>query len=441
MITFYADKIADDLDDPNLWNRFLEQHINNKDNVDPVTGVEHYTVHAQFNKALFDYIKTPIQFKTFDQYVSGKNVVVIGLHGGWSKLKLDPIRQWFVSNQYRIQAWNDVNCKIILDYCEEGIADSVMFEDLHSWILKNKLENRIVYLTSSINAKDLYLDWCHRNSTAPAFEIVWYGHFVNWLVPRKLWVKDATLENQYPNARWEIENTRYVCLNRRPWWHRILLLTLLEHYNIINFGAVSMPLEFTEAEIKWNEKEFDIIENWDCLKDSVNGYFDGLNDSFKKMYASLPRIADIEKFEVNRALDLNEKFYQNYPINLVSETLFFTNSIFPSEKVWKPMLMGQIFIVMSSPGYLDALRKLGFKTFHPYIDEEYDLMYDPVERAHAIVKSLKKIVTMNTVEFETLLKNCQPIILHNKKLITNVNKINHIMNQPLADAIENLWNN
>lgn len=439
MITFYADKIADDLNDPNIWNRFLEQHINNAENVDPVTKVEHYTVHAQFNKALFDYIKTPVQFKTFDQYASGKNIVVIGLHGGWSKLKLDPIRKWFVSNQYRNQAWNDSNCKIMLDYCEEGIADCVMFDDLHSWIIENNLIGRILYNTSSVNIKELYLKWCVRNKTTPAMETVSYGYFFNAIFPRKQWIKGNKLLAHYPDSDWSDRLQRFICLNRRPWPHRVLLLTLLKHYDIINDGAVSMPKHFSEPEINWSENEFNIVQNWNNLKESVNGYFDNLDNDFWAMYNSLPKIADTTKFEVNQALDLNLGFYQNYPINLISETFFFTDSIFPSEKIWKPMLMGQIFIVMSSAGYLQALRNFGFKTFHPFINEEYDLMNDPIERSHAIVKSLKEIVNLSTVDFQSLIENCKPIVQHNKKLITNVDKINEIMNSKLATAIDNLW--
>jgi hypothetical protein len=432
MITFYGDKITADFANPYLNNRFLEQHIQDKDVM--YTGAQQFTVHPQFNSSAFKYFKSPVRFENFSNYTNGKNVVVIGMHGGWSETKLELIKQWFLKDPKRRQAWQDLNCKIIIDYCEEGFTTEV-FADLHYWIVDNDLSDRVLYVTSSYKVKEQYAVWCRDNRKTANMQVSWFGFFLTWDVVRD---QQARQKNICYYEKKKNKN-RFMCLNRRPWSHRILLLTLLQKYKLVEHGAVSMPLEFNEVEISWQAADFNIPAKWEELKERFNGYLDYLDSDFNQMYNQLPLIVDTKNFEINRAFDLNESLYRQYPINLISETLFFTDAVFASEKIWKPMLMDQIFIVMSAPYYLQQLRELGFKTFHPYINEEYDLIEDPLDRANAVVDALANIVKLSDSEFDQLLENCKAIVQHNKKLITDVDQIDRIISQDLVDEIENFW--
>ena len=49
-------------------------------------------------------------------------------------------------------------------------------------------------------------------------------------------------------------------------------------------------------------------------------------------------------------------------------------------KIFKPVSNLQPFIVFGDYLTLAELRKLGFKTFEPFIDESYDLERDPKKR-------------------------------------------------------------
>lgn len=430
MITFYGDWVADNLSADNIWNHYLFQNINSSD-----AENQQFTGHPQLDSAIFKYFKSPIELETFDNYRAGvKNVVAVGLHGGWHKNKLKFIKEWFYAHPGRLKAWKDPNCQIILDYCEEGFTTEV-FPDLWAWIEDNNLVDRILYVSSSHNVKELYNEWCMLHSIGINMQATWYGFFTNWVTrDRKI-----NQSSDLPMATWEPGTKRYMSLNRRPWPHRILLTTLLERSKIIDAGAVSMPKNFSEPEVHWNPEDFDIQHQWMLLKNRFNGLIDGLDPSFDRLYQRLPLIADTDNFGINYALNLNEEFYTKFPINIVSETLFFSAATFFSEKIWKPMLLGQLFLVMASPFYLQGLRELGFRTFSPWINEEYDLILDPIERSLELVKTLKGLIQLSDLEFQQLLENCKPILEHNKRILTDPDKINRLISSRVSNAIEQYW--
>ena len=427
MITWYADKIPTHEYDGPIWNRFLEQHIESED-------YQHFTTHPQIDSCVFKFAKQTHQIKTFDEYSPGKNIVIIGLHGGWTPKKLKYIKNWFTSDPNRLKAWQDESCQIIIDYSEEGFTTEV-FEDIWSWIENNNLVDRILYISSSCNVSELYKEWCQESCVHPNMNTVWYGFFATWILRDRIMCLN---EEPLPIAQYA-GGKRYMCLNRRPHPHRILLLTLLERYKLIEHGAVSMPRNFNEVEIVWEDEAWDIPYQWTCLKDRFLGHIDALENNFQSMYAKLPIVADTDNFAFNYALNINGDFYKDYPINVISETLFFSAATFASEKVWKPMLLGQIFIVMAAPLFLRSLRQLGFKTFHPYVDEEYDLMMNPVERAIGVAKTIRKITQLSEDEFLQLLENCKPAIEHNRALLHDQEKMEHLVSKQAIHKIESYW--
>ena len=427
MITFYGDTIADNLEDPHISNRYLCQSITNT-----IDQHEHFTGHAQLDYSVFKYVNDSVRFVPFDDYQAGKNVVAIGLHGGWTTVKLDLIKQWFLSDVNRKKAWLDSGCLIILDYSEEGFTTEV-FEDLWPWIQNNQLQDRILYVSSSYNVSLLYKEWCQLSRMPDNMRTSWYGFFPNWLI--KDHGKNSLLTT---TAQWT-NDKRYMCLNRRPHPHRILLTTLLQRFKIVDQGAVSMPKHFDEKEVFWKPNDFDIRYQWDLLQTRANGFIDYLNKDFEELYARLPLIADTDVFSTNYALNLNTDYYKDYPINVISETLFFSAATFASEKIWKPMLMEQIFFVMAAPFYLQSMREMGFQTFSPFIDETYDTILEPLDRADEMVRSLKKVIKLSDSDFQQLLDNCGPILKHNKQLLNDPLTLEKIINQKVAQAIDETW--
>jgi hypothetical protein len=62
---------------------------------------------------------------------------------------------------------------------------------------------------------------------------------------------------------------------------------------------------------------------------------------------------------------------------------------FTSEKIWKPIASGQLFLVVGSPGTCAWLRKLGFYTF----DDEYDIEQNFASRLNLIADVVARRAT------------------------------------------------
>jgi hypothetical protein len=82
--------------------------------------------------------------------------------------------------------------------------------------------------------------------------------------------------------------------------------------------------------------------------------------------------------------DIYELPYNLSAYNIVSETHDFGET-FITEKIWKPILMQQIFVVHGKPHYLKDLRELGFHTFNNTFDESYDTVENADKRMDKIV--------------------------------------------------------
>ena len=83
--------------------------------------------------------------------------------------------------------------------------------------------------------------------------------------------------------------------------------------------------------------------------------------------------------------DIYTKPYSHTCCSLISETNDNNSDVFITEKLWKPILCQQFFIVHGNYLYLQRVREMGFRTFSSYFDESYDLEIDPVKRVEKIV--------------------------------------------------------
>ncbi len=78
--------------------------------------------------------------------------------------------------------------------------------------------------------------------------------------------------------------------------------------------------------------------------------------------------------------------YYNTQISIASETT--QNEWIPTEKTYKSLMLGHPFVVYGGQHSLAKIRALGFETFGDTIDESYDLVPYPQERADRLIASL-----------------------------------------------------
>jgi len=88
---------------------------------------------------------------------------------------------------------------------------------------------------------------------------------------------------------------------------------------------------------------------------------------------------------------VNPAAYVDTSFSLVTETIFDYPHTFRTEKIWKPMIMCHPFVVAANRGYYRDLHNAGFRTFGDLVDESFDQIDDPTDRANRVVAVVKDI--------------------------------------------------
>ena len=117
----------------------------------------------------------------------------------------------------------------------------------------------------------------------------------------------------------------------------------------------------------------------------------------------------------NTSFSSNWKHYQETFLSVVSETIYEGRNNFFSEKICKPIINLHPFIVMSTPYTLRKLKELGFKTFHPFINERYDHEEDIAVRTKLIFEELDNFQKKSNEELKDWWKNILPILDYNQR--------------------------
>ena len=111
--------------------------------------------------------------------------------------------------------------------------------------------------------------------------------------------------------------------------------------------------------------------------------------------------------------------YDNTSVSFICETHETNNSLFITEKTYRPILNRHPFIARASFPLLDYLKAIGFKTFEAFIDESYDKLQDItkehsdtlVKRAGELLEQVKnnpaEIQEIVDHNYETLIKFAQ----------------------------------
>ena len=99
-------------------------------------------------------------------------------------------------------------------------------------------------------------------------------------------------------------------------------------------------------------------------------------------------------------------------LHVVNETVW-QEKIHFTEKVFKPIVLHQPFVVLQAPGSLAYLRSYGFKTFGDWWDESYDNIQDSQQRMQAIADIVNSIGAKSLEELETMRMEMASVLEHN----------------------------
>lgn len=180
--------------------------------------------------------------------------------------------------------------------------------------------------------------------------------------------------------------------------HRIDLLSRLYSKNLVKQGLVS-----------FNSPGLDKLDEAvvNLPKASLDIYHQQRHNLANTLTIDQPAIHG----SLSASLDLDNA--RKCFVQIVTETIFHQDKLHLTEKVFKPIVTGQPFLLLAAPNNLKYLKGYGFKTFSDYWDENYDSMLDPADRMEAVVNIVERLSNLPMSQLEEMRNDMQDILAYN----------------------------
>ena len=180
--------------------------------------------------------------------------------------------------------------------------------------------------------------------------------------------ESAKLPNDLNNQR----KYKLSCLNRIPRPHRILNYVLLKKKQYFGDCMITAHQPVIPEPIlnRDDRMELDptILNEW------------------HQLLPTLPNASTV----ISHFSSDNDAYNNSY-INLVTESSISPN-LYVTEKIWKPIAAGQLFLVIGNPGVIGYLRSQGVDVFDDIIDHKYydteTVIEHRISKIHQLIDSL-----------------------------------------------------
>ena len=196
--------------------------------------------------------------------------------------------------------------------------------------------------------------------------------------------------------------------------YRIYFVSLLKEKNLLPHGQVSFNVtdnlfddwqdETADPNTKLSEKARQHAERHLVNVDKLIIDQAELPGSAS---ANIPRTIDSWMPAEKKPKDIDAFWH------IVTETVFYYDKLHLTEKIFKPIVSKQPFMLLAAPGNLAYLKSYGFKTFDSVIDESYDSIQDNDLRIEAVISQLHWYCNLAPSEKTDVIKQLEPIIQHN----------------------------
>jgi UDPglucose 6-dehydrogenase len=271
----------------------------------------------------------------------------------------------------------------------------------------------IYYLTASVDAETIHDTFCSENG---------YQNKINIVILRTFEIDaqhSLRVDKKIDYVTGKKEKT-YLCMNRMPHLHRVALLGLLADRDLIDSAYYSY------------------YDNAHSFKDETLYYVSNLvPNQIEKVAKALFEIKDNLPLRLTLDAEFNNPYgitnqdshlFENSYFSVIPETHYFygvflneEGSTFFSEKTFNAINVKHPFIMVNRPQSLAKLKELGYKTFHPYIDETYDTIENDEARLVAIVDEVERLNKLSDTEWLEWQANIIEIVEHNHAVLHAVN--------------------
>jgi len=250
------------------------------------------------------------------------------------------------------------------------------------------------------------------------------------LTVQDIWINIEDFPNKIMDFNPTDEKYLYLNYSRRPRYHRVFFYSSLLKEGIFHKGTNS-----------FNDMGWPLPINQLHRSDPM------VVEHAKELYRMSPVLIDRENASDDITLYMNLNDYERTFISVVTETLYEEDTLFNSEKIWKPIIMGHPFILLGNQYHLQWLRDQGFKTFGKWIDESYDTEPRMEDRSNKIISELKRLGEMDINELKRIREEMNEVCRFNKDHMRNRVKQRfygngeYDRNQPTTEQLMKIYSN
>jgi hypothetical protein len=328
----------------------------------------------------------------------------------------------FILSDKLINCLKNKQCKIVFLQIYEGMLG--MSDNDFLMISKfandyNLSKNQISLVTANLKTKQRCNELISTGVLPSEFEIFEYSYFQHslWFHHNGHHLLNESIQNQAKSKFFEfkehnqnnIKRYHFLCFNRIPKIHRLMIFGELmsnEKFKDKFITSLAGNQTINNKELYYNNINFHLNEDYKYSKNKILNFY--------KIYDSTKHsVYDESDLENNKANSLNYNAHKNSFINIVTESMHHSTSIFFSEKIYKPIYACQPFILFGNPYSLKKLKEMGFKTFDKWWDESYDDEVDLTKRFEKIVMIMEEISTWDTIKCFEITQEMMQILEHN----------------------------
>jgi hypothetical protein len=207
--------------------------------------------------------------------------------------------------------------------------------------------------------------------------------------------------------------------------YRIYFVSLLKEQGLLPHGLVSFNVTDNLFD-DWQDE----ISNLDSkLSANAKQHIEYHLTDINKLIIDRPELPGSASADIPRDVDA---FW-----HIVTETVFYYDKLHLTEKIFKPIVSKQPFMLLAAPGNLAYLKSYGFKTFDSVLDESYDNIQDNDRRTEAVVDQLHWYCNLTPGEKTDVIKQLEPIIDYNFHHFYG--EFRHIIARELLDNTKTLF--
>ena len=326
---------------------------------------------------------------------------------------------FFYLNQQYLDDVRNKQAFILFDQSHEGYQTNWLWDWFHNCCtLYDISPSQIIYVTGNLEAEHQYRSWATNKNITNTMLVLSYPHFEGVMHfnsthhDKGLFGKTRKLPSVADHIAYKelklSEIKTFNALQKRARVHRIWFFKYLWEAGLIKNNIISM-------------NSFESYKSYYEGKTLMPEEYSALANLLPLMPPENPEGYNLSNFADgdcgNYLTAFNEHTMLDTWLTVVSEASFSDEELtcFISEKTFKPIACCHPFIIAGNRYSLKNLKELGYKTFHPYIDETYDTL-PTWERFPAIIKSIKMIDLKTPKEKLEWYKQLEDILQYNREV-------------------------